>query len=395
MSQMSSHGGLRIDGTHSRPTKRMRRTTNTYERKRVIRRIDRAVQSLLEVLIQQDEDEQDEDRNLQSLNNMTTAHETNTILGDDTVVVLMNILTELPKTLLGSSMEDIEQAMTESTSGAQTGVHQDTERAMSSFALTQDSNSNTNDYMSVTNTSGNTSASVSENPSATSISSTTMSSSCTLVELLEDITCTTCDILQDYRTISMPLELSHTDLLLDRVVSLILSSSSASTSTSTSSPMPLLRLLSLLNQNLLLQEQSETPCTSSEAETSSNMLFVLDVNETITLTQLLLPVSLRHLSYSWIFDIKEHDDGEDGGVDIEKRHEGNSTGGNHEDAGIGQNQQRLMEQEGEVLLRVLVGYLFRHLSSLFSKSIQEKKDQDNTCTGGKKQSVGFVFISYS
>ena len=55
---MMSHTSTTTDG---RPTKRIRRSTSTYERKQIIRRIDRAVQSLLEVLLQEEEEEQEDD----------------------------------------------------------------------------------------------------------------------------------------------------------------------------------------------------------------------------------------------------------------------------------------------------------------------------------------------
>ena len=116
----------------------------------------------------------------------------------------------------------------------------------------------------------------------------------------------------------------------------------------------------------------DTPPPSSPPPPPPRGSIILDANETLRLTQILIPLSLKHLSQSWSFQVRDDDDDNDnneGEGDDEKGAYGYEDFGKRNN-GHCQDQNQCISTKNQhcgLQLRVLLSYLLRHFLSEVNK----------------------------
>jgi len=263
------------------------------------------------------------------------------ILEESVSELLMDVITELPKViLLGQGNRT---AGSHSTNATTTG-HNTTNRS---------STGRRKDLLSSTNSSAAPLDSNSTNGSANAL---------LLQDLYYQTANTACRIFHNYG--ALPLDPSHIDRLLDQIASMAISSPSPS-----SSPRAKIHcgIVAIINSSLDVMG-NQVHSQQHHENTNQSSLFLLNAIETLKLTQILIPLSLRHLSHSWVFHPTGNCDNDHGGG-------GGTTGDGGGDGGSDGVSDE--EQETEVQLRLLIGNLFRHFSSLLPSDESDHSNNDD------------------
>jgi hypothetical protein len=197
------------------------------------------------------------------------------------------------------------------------------------------------------------------------------------------------------------------------------------------------------------QHQTSSLHTTTQPPPSSSSLILLSADETIALTQLFMPISLKHMSQSWVFIVEEDEekvedidvdnDSDDehrrrdcvggnnsvkNGSDHDWNHEyenfsriieidehdnvihmgggdsvsisgnGDGSGGTTHQHHFS-NEYKDVQQECEVQLRVLLGYLFRHLTSIMLLGTNNNQDHNSHDDEDENQSCFAVSLEES
>ena len=351
------------------------RNSNTYERKRALRRLQRALVTF-EMTMDEIQDQSlhqninDDEHNCP--NEMALSDEKMISLNESMLNLLIDILTEVPSVLPSFSFL--------------------TNMSMESLTC-----SDKND---------------------TGVTTTT-----TLSDQLynDEIVPITCSLIQKYAL--LPINQSFVDKILDHVASIISKTQSCRIAfIGGGNEQYFLNLIRIINTSVLAQDQEihqlhqlqQEQKRQSHQQASQRInnhlstLFLLSANETIALTQLFLPLSLKYLSYPWQFVASkpdlllhiEHDTShqektssrktgndiieiDDMGRVIHlssdydgfgKIGENGTHGKNYEDDDV-DNTEKDIQQECSVQIRVLLGYLFRHLSCLLRPCVADGDDK--------------------
>ena len=209
-----------------------------------------------------------------------------------------------------------------------------------------------------------------------------------LRDLLDSITSIACSLLQKYA--SMPFSANHIDRLLDRTATLALIGQVD------------IDVLQLLNSSLLHYEHlagsdqsyarndlnvdcedeidphysdgsgDHCPRSVGGNHVPPRGSIILNANETLRLTQILMPLSLKHLSQAWTFPVRDDED----------------------DSRIENQQNELAtwkKQHGGLQLRVLLGCLLQHFLSEVDKLDSIEFGDDESPLEKLQQIIFYIF----